>query len=291
MNTIKEKDITTMDLANEDLTLHMSRKEQEEGISKKGLVAQIGENSKGHFGREETSKVFFTKSIKGTLLYINRMLNMIDSSVEGKSMDKYKKVYGYFNNIYDANYKEGMSREEEIGITHKIIAEYLNRSVIYNCNLNYSTQEEYNKMSPLKKAKIDYLLDDTNEERKGEMHTINNMHTIRGKGISKRKLEKLTINGSDSALDVTKYIIEQYKQLHPNEPLPCIDEGNGRKDNPMLEGFYSEYLNKEKNETFIGSLKDLNASKDDILKKDIMHEQDKKISKEEKTQEVEKTVK
>lgn len=280
MNKMVERDVRSLDLTNEDLTLHLSRKDKEAGIEKNGLVAQIGENSKGKFGREKTSKVFFTKSIKGTLMFINRILNMVDNSIEAKNMDSYANTqYSYFTDIYNANYEEGMSRQEETQIANKIVAAYLRQGIMYNCNLQYCTKDEYAKMNYFKKSKIDYLIDDNNEERDGEVHPINNMHTISGKGISRNKLEKLTIDGSDSALDITRHIIEKYKELHPGEKLPFIDEGEGKRDTPLLEGFYEDLtrdeMQKDENEVFLNKLKDLNESRDEVLKKDIEHEQEK----------------
>lgn len=255
---MKVCDINSIDFNDEDLTFHLTNKKFENSISSNGLEARIGDNSSGNLENEKTEKVFFTKSLKGTLIYLNRTLNIIDSSVEHKRIEDFKNgPYNYFIDIYNKNCKINMTREDEKKISYKMMKEYLNRSIIYKCNLNYSTKKEYNKMDKDVQNNIDYLLDDVNESQEGKKHTINNMHTISGKGISKEKMEKLIIQGSDSALDITKALIEKYKELYPNKDLPVLDEGKYAKDYNLLEEFYIQNLliKEEKQTDFLKGLR------------------------------------
>lgn len=98
---MKVCDINSIDFNDEDLTFHLTNKKFENSISSNGLEARIGDNSSGHLGNEKTEKVFFTKSLKGTLIYLNRTLNIIDSSVEHKRIEDFKNgPYNYFIDIY-----------------------------------------------------------------------------------------------------------------------------------------------------------------------------------------------
>ena len=111
-------------------------------------------------------------------------------------------------------------------------------------------------MSEEQKANIDYLLDDINEESE-TIHPISNMHTISGKGISKDKLQKITVDGKDSALDVFKLLMEKYKKLNPNKPTPTKSH-----DENLLDEFYDySFKTKEKTEpdeksNFLSSLRE-----------------------------------
>lgn len=269
---MKQCEINTLDFKDEDLTFHLTRKEFEESININGLQAQIGDNSSGNLGNEKTKKVFFTKSLQGILIYLNRTLNIIDSSVEHKRISDFRNgPYNYFIDIYNKNSFQNMSREDEKNVSYEIMKEYLDRSIIYKCNLNYTKKDDYTKMSKEEQNHIDYLLDDINESQEGKIHTINNMHTISGKGISKDKMEKLTINEKDSALDITRILIEKYKELYPNKELPVLDEGEYARDYNLLKDFYSKHLSKEINNksknNFLSNLQDLvNTNEERFLK-------------------------
>lgn len=283
---MKECDINNINFSDEDLAFHLTKKEFEKGIGNNGLEARIGDNSSGHLGKEKTEKVFFTKSLKGTLIYLNRTLNIIDSSVEHKRIEDFKDgPYNYFIDIYNENCKLNMTREDEKKISYKMMEEYLKRSIIYKCNLNYSTKEEYDKMDDDAKSKIDYLLDDVNESQEGKTHTINNMHTIPGKGISKEKMEKLIVEGKDSALDITKSLIEKSKELYPSKELPVLDEGKYAKDYNLLEEFYTNYLSieRENQSDFLKGLRShTNISNEERFLKDLQENSKEIESKEQK---------
>ena len=77
MHNIKNVEFSDIDFSNKDIILHLTSKEHEEDINKDGLIPQIGENSKDGLGYEKTPKVFFTKELDGSLMYVNKVLNII----------------------------------------------------------------------------------------------------------------------------------------------------------------------------------------------------------------------
>ena len=257
MKKIPNIDINSIDFSDKDLILHLSKKSYEPGIDENGLIPQIGENSKGNLGNEKTAKVFFTKSIDGTLMYLNRGVCIFNDIVEQNEIEDYSEgVYSYFSDVYNKCMQNNDIKGDKKKISFELMKEYLKRAIFYKCNINKSTKDEYEKMSEEQKDNVDYLLDDINEES-GTIHPISNMHTISGKGISKDKLQKITVDGKDSALDVFKLLMEKYKKLNPNKPTPTKSH-----DENLLDEFYNySFKTKEKNETdeksnFLSSLRE-----------------------------------
>lgn len=262
MKKIPNIDINSIDFSDKDLILHLSKKSYEPSIDENGLIPQIGENSKGDLGNEKTAKVFFTKSIDGTLMYLNRTACIFSDIVDQNEVENYSKgVYSYFSDVYNKCMQNDDIKGDKKKISFELMKEYLNKAIFFKCNINKSTKDEYEKMSEEQKNNVDYLLDDLNEER-GTVHAINNMHTISGKGISKDKLQKITVDGKDSALNVFKVLMEKYKKLNPDKPIPTAVHPNKSHDENLLDDFYNySFKTKEKTEpdeksNFLSALKE-----------------------------------
>lgn len=252
-------DINDINFENKKLYFHLSKKEDEESIEKgkiidgkfyDGLLPQIGTNSKGMLGKEITPKVFFTESLKGTLMYINRTMNIIKYNVDNSNVEKIareNKEYDFAEDIYNKMKNENMESVDTENITMEIMKEYLKKRIYYKLDLNGRniSIEQYNNLPKEEQIKIDYVDYDYNEESKGAYHTINNKHTISGKGVSKEKLRKITFNGEDSALAIVEGLACKYKELYPDEEFPTVEHKNGNKDIELVGKFINKIIDRE----------------------------------------------
>lgn len=244
MQTIETSQV---DFGNTDICYHLTRDVYEEEISYDGIIPQIGRRSEGDLGGEKTPKVFFAKSLEGALIFLNRNGNIFRSVARDNNFAmlekgiKDDKNYEDFKRVFEENVHENMSEEELNTLAMDLAYLYFKNSIYYKCNLEQSTVEEYKKMTPEEQKKIDYLIDDINEEKPDKKHTINNMHTISGKGIPTEKMELMTVKGEKSGMDVILEMCDAYKELHPGEHLPVLvfkrdEQGNVLKaDRPILE--------------------------------------------------------
>lgn len=235
-----------------EICYHLSRKTHKKEIEDKGLISRLGVRSTGHMGKEKTPKVFFSKSMEGTLMFLNRTLNIFKSAIEWEleiknvGLDRIRQAFKDDDlEEYEQMFKEGIHRkmtEQEIDdLALKLGKRYFERGIYYKCDLEGTTKSEYENLPQEEKANIDYLVDDINEEN-GKTHRINNMHTIIGKGIPKEKLSLLTSNGSESALDVIMDMCNYYKKTHPNEKLPILKDSD---DKHLLDIIFEKEIEKK----------------------------------------------
>lgn len=280
MHNIKNVEFSDIDFSNKDIILHLTPKEHEEDINKDGLIPQIGENSKDGLGYEKTPKVFFTKELDGSLMYVNKVLNIISYFIKSKDYTVLKKTsHKKYVDFLEKETTPNMTEQEETNLACKFTDAFLNDRIYYMCNLKGCTKNEYDNLSKFQKHKIDYLLDDIDEQTGVTTHPINNMHTIAGKGIPKEKLSKVTNKGNDNAKDIVMQLIRTYKEKNPKCELPSC-----QKDVPMLDTFYNYVLEQEKNKDsndFITNLKALNNTDESrylsSLKDDTSQSRDTRI--------------
>lgn len=256
---MKVIDIKDSELDNSESCYHLTRAVHEESIAKNGLGADIGVRSKDGVGNEKTNKVFFAKSLEGTLIFLNRNLNIFyeiaklkDFSLcRGALRDDSPELY---EEIFNEMMHDNMSKKEceEVGIALGKL--YLERGIYYKLNLSSSTKEEFENMSEEDKEKVDYLLDDINEERPDEHMTINNMHTRSGKGVPSEKMALMNVNGKKSSLDIVIGMAEYFRSQNPGKPLPVIEYKNGKKDKPLLENLVDRLQEKDKENTSMRKL-------------------------------------
>lgn len=272
---MQETDIKNCELDNPESCYHLTRGIHEASIGKEGLGADIGIRSKDGVGNEKTSKVFFTKSLEGTLIFLNRNFNIFRSAakhnnfagIRGALKDDSPELYEQiFNNMVH----DDMSEEELNEVAIALGKIYLERGIYYKLDLNHCTREEFQEMSESERNGIDYFSNDINEERPNENPTINNMHTRTGRGVTPTQMTLITSEGSKSALDIAISMSEFYKKLHPEQPLPVLEYKNGTKDRPLLEMLIARL--REKSTQQLGQ-ETLEEQKDIVLLDEVEQEQ------------------
>lgn len=233
-------DVKDADFYNPESCYHLTRGIHEESINKNGLGADIGIRSKDGVGNEKTNKVFFAKSLEGTLIFINRNLNIFYGVAKQKDFSFIRKALeddspDMYEDLFNSMVHDDISKEEceEVGVALGKL--YLERGIYYKLNLKSSTKEDFENMTEEEKEEIDYFTNDINEERPSENSSINNMHTRSGRGVPNDKMELMTVDGKKSALDVAISMAEHYKAQNPGKPLPVLEYKNGKKDKPLLE--------------------------------------------------------
>lgn len=236
---VKQLDVTDCEFDNSESCYHLTRGVHENSIAKNGLGAQIGVRSKDGAGNEDTPKVFFTKSIEGALILINRTFNFFYTAVKDNNFtilngalgddtpELYKKI---FNNMIHDN----MAEDEIDEVALELGKLYLERGICYKLHLKHCTREEFQNMNEQEQAQIDYFSDDINEEN-GKPMTINNMHTRTGRGVKTSQMSLTTCNGKKSALDIAISMVEAYRILNPGKSVPVLKFKNGDEDRHLLE--------------------------------------------------------
>ena len=233
-------DVNECEFDNPESCYHLTRGVHEESIAQKGLGANIGIRSKDGVGNEKTSKVFFAKSLEGTLIFLNRNFNIFRSAakqnnfagIKGALKDDSPELY---EQIFNDMVHDNMSDKELDDVAIALGKMYLERGIYYKLDLKHCTREEFQEMSESEKNEIDYFSNDINEERPDETPAINNMHTRTGRGIAPNQMALMTKEGSKSALDIAISMSEVYRKLHPEQSLPVLVHKNGNKDKPLLE--------------------------------------------------------
>jgi len=246
---MKELDVKECEFNNIESCYHLTRGVHEDSIAEKGLGADIGIRSKDGVGNEKTSKVFFAKSLEGTLIFLNRTFNIFYSAakrnnfvlLKGALKDDSPELY---EEIFTDMVHDNMSQEELTEVALSLGKLYLERGIYYKLDLRNCTREEFQKMSEQEKDEIDYFSDDINEERPDEHPTINNMHTRTGRGVKSSQMTLMTTDGRKSALDIAVRMGEFYKILNPGKPLPVLEHKNGSKDTPLLEMLFTRLQEK-----------------------------------------------
>lgn len=191
-----------------------------------------------NIGNEVSPKVFFSQGFNAITM-LNRGANIIKHDVK-------------------ANSEKGLS---EIGLGDKFtqlsIEELqmiaLNSRIYYVLDLEGTTRGKYERMTREEKEKIDYLIDDYNEEyfKKDESGNKNipdpnhlvspaNMHTITGKHVGIEKIKKIINDDGKTAtlFEVAMALCDKYKEFYPNKELPTYVNGDGSKDENFLEDIY-----------------------------------------------------
>ncbi len=237
---MKELDVKKCEFDNIESCYHLTRRIFENEISEKGLNPSIGIRSKDGLGKEKTSKIFFAKSLEGTLIFLNRDFNifrsaakhnnfaMIKSGLKDDSLELYEKIFT--DMVHD-----DMSEEELDEVALALGKLYLERGIYYKLDLKHCTREEFRNMDDQDKDEIDYFSNDINEERPSEQPMISNMHTRSGRGVKPSQMTLMTSDGKKSALDIAISMSEFYKALNPDKSLPVLEFDNGKKDRPLLE--------------------------------------------------------
>ena len=244
-------DVKECEFDNPESCYHLTRGVHEESIIKKGLGADIGIRSKDGVGNEKTSKVFFAKSLEGTLIFLNRNFNIFRSAakdnnfagIKGALKDDSPELY---EQIFNDMVHDNMSEKELDDVAIALGKIYLERGIYYKLDLKHCTREEFQEMSETEKEEIDYFSNDINEERPDETPAINNMHTRTGRGVAPTQMTLMTKEGSKSALDIAVSMSEFYKKLHPEQFLPVLEHKNGSKDKPLLEMLVSRLQEKSR---------------------------------------------
>ena len=257
-----ELDVKKCEFDNPESCYHLTRAVHENSIAKNGLGADIGIRSKDGVGNEKTPKVFFAKSLEGTLIYLNRNFNAFYKAAEynnfayikGALTDDLAELY---EKIFKKMVHNNMSEEELNNVAIDLGELYLKRGIYYKLDLKHCTREEFEQMSESEKDKIDYFSNDINEERPNEQPTINNMHTRTGRGVKASQMTLMTNEGRKSALDIAVSMGEFYKTLHPGQPLPVLKFKDGSQDKPLLEMLLQRIKEFEISDDQINSSNDL----------------------------------
>lgn len=87
---MKEKDVKDCQLDNLESCYYLTRAIHEDSIAENGLGANIEIRSKEVVGNEKTSKVFFAKSLEGTLIFLNRNFNIFYSAAKHNNFSQYR---------------------------------------------------------------------------------------------------------------------------------------------------------------------------------------------------------
>lgn len=145
----------------------------------------------------------------------------------------------------DAKNMHNVLLENGIGNTEfapDILPSSLKKSFFYLVEQSTRNQSSY-KLDL--QENIDYFSGDKDEETGRKMAKYN-MHTISGKGIPKEKMHRIVgKDGRDiSMFDVTMYLCQKYKELHPNSEFPSIVSSSGYKEECWMDEFYSQYSTK-----------------------------------------------
>lgn len=272
---MKELDVKECEFDNLESCYHLTRGVHENSISEKGLGADIGIRSKDGVGNEKTSKVFFAKSLEGTLIFLNRNFNIFYSAVKHNNLTQIKGALKddspeLYEQIFTDMVHDDMSQEESIEVALALGKLYLERGIYYKLDLKHCTREEFQEMNESEKDEIDYFSNDINEERPEEQPTINNMHTRTGRGVKPSQMTLMTSDGRKSALDIAVSMSEFYKKLNPEKSLPVLEHKNGSKDKPLLEMLVARL--QEKSTQQLGQ-ETLEEQKDITLLDEIEQEQ------------------
>ena len=239
MRGIKKLDISECELDNIESCYHLTRGVHEYSIEKMGLGADIGIRSKDGVGNENTSKVFFAKSLEGTLIFLNRNFNIFYSAAKYNNFAKYRGAVSddrpdLYEQIFEEMVHDNMSESELTEVALALGKLYLERGVYYKLDLKHCTKEDFQNMDAQEQDEIDYFSDDINEENNEPM-TINNMHTRTGRGVKTKQMTLMTTGGKKSALDIAISMSEAYKTMNPGRSLPVLEHKDGSKDRPLLE--------------------------------------------------------
>lgn len=237
---MEEKDVNDCELDNIENCYHFTRAIHEESINKDGLGADTGIRSKDGLGNEKNAKVFFTKSLKGALIFINTNFNIIYELAKNNNFSIFRQAVSddtpeLYEELFNDMMCDNMSESELTEVVLALGKLYLERGIFYKLDLNSCLKEEFQDMTSQEQDKIDYFIDDINEERPNEQHTINNMHTRTGRGVKPNQMVLLTKDGKKSALDIVISMCEAYKSLNQGDVLPVREYKNGKKDKPFLE--------------------------------------------------------
>lgn len=272
---MKEKDVKECQFDNLENCYHLTRAVHEDSIAEKGLGADIGIRSKDGAGKEKTSKVFFAKSLEGTLIFLNRNFNIFYSAAKRNNFAQYRGAVSddrpeLYEQIFADMVHDNMSEEELTEVALALGKLYLERGIYYKLDLKHCTREEFKNMDAQEQDEIDYFSDDINEERPDEHPAINNMHTRTGRGVKPSQMTLMTTEGKKSALDIAISMSEAYKVLHPGKDLPVLEYKNGMKDKPLLEMLIARI--KEKSTQQLGK-ETLEEQKNTSLLDEIEQEQ------------------
>lgn len=247
---IEELDVRDCEFDNPESCYHLTRAVHESSIGENGLGADIGIRSKDGVGNEKTSKIFFAKSLKGTLIFLNRNFNIFRDAAKHDNFKGIKKALEddspeLYEQIFNDMVHEDMTEQELDNVAIALGKLYLERGIYYKLDLNHCSKERFEEMSEAEKDEIDYLDNDINEERPDEHPSINNMHTRTGRGVKPSKMKLMTNSGNKTALDIAVSMGEFYKLLHPEQALPVLEHKNGSKDKPLLEMLIQRIKEKE----------------------------------------------
>ncbi len=268
---MKKIDVKESELNNIENCYHLTNRANKKNINQYGLRADIGIRS--DMLSEKTEKVFFTKSVEGTFMFINRMLNLCYDIVRDNNFEKYKAILAddnvdIYQQFFDEMVHDDMSEEEIEEVALNLGTLYLSRNIYYQLNLEHCTSEEFKNMTLEEQEEIDYLQENINTENLEQADNIHNMHTRGGRSIRKNQMELMTIDGSDSALDIVLAMVERYYVLNQDKSLPVLKRQDGSNDKELLSKLANRAKFKEisMEELVENALEDVSIGRREIAK-------------------------
>ncbi len=254
--------INISQLSYEDLSkmfFHFSLKKDKNSIDKRGLVSQIGRNSKGI---DEKKSIFFSYSIEGLLetwdqwlkWRMNRLYNPYFQE-ENKSIKErianntaseeekgkyYSKWEQWVNEFTSGEYKEDVKKLKflfDFQIDEMLSSNYYSLDLIEGEDFSFDDIDEH-------KSKIISRKDDSHLKsieykmlatRYGKYSDLNspkvdkwNMHTKMKDGdgvkIDPSRIKQLSLsNGKNSVLDIVLYLYDKYSEMIPSEQRAEFD--------------------------------------------------------------------
>ena len=203
-------------------------------IEEKGLEARIGHNSGGV---ETHKKVFFSQGISEMLQLVYDLTRVSKDAIdnEKKPVEQKNKVLHNWLGKY-SEYKDD-SEQDAWKNAYSITYQILKHANYYSLDLNGTTTREFENMSKEEQEKIDYLIDDIDDET-GKVMEKHNMHTRFDRGVSPDKISRLCYKNKDNALAVVEDAYQNFlekvgKENVENNPEMYYMRG--------LEGFF-EYV-------------------------------------------------
>ena len=234
-------------------------------IEEKGLEARIGHNSEGI---ETHKKVFFSQGITEMLQLVYNLTRVSKDAIDNEKMpveQKNKVLHNWLGKY--SKYKDDFEQDAWKN-AYRITYQILKHANYYSLDLNGTTTREFENMSKEEQEKIDYLIDDIDDET-GKAMEKHNMHTRFDRGVSPNKISRLCCKNKDNALAVVEYAYQNFlnkvgKENVENQPEMYYMRG--------LEKFFEYVSGLEKS-----SFDKKEASLDVIDAKDLSEDELNKI--------------
>ena len=188
-------------------------------IEEKGLEARIGHNSEGI---ETHKKVFFSQGMSEMLQLVYNLTRVSKDAIdnEEKPIEQRNKVLHNWLEKY-SECKDDFEQDAWKN-AYRITYQILKHANYYSLDLNGTTTREFENMSKEEQEKIDYLIDDIDDET-GKVMEKHNMHTRFDRSVTPNKISRLCCKNKDNALAVVEYAYQSFfdkvgKENVDNEP-------------------------------------------------------------------------